>query len=130
MRWQRIVGLCLVLAASALPAQAQTKIPIGYGPSTVWVPAFVANDQGVFAKHGIDASLTLIPVGSNQPPALIADSIQVSGMNPTILLLADEGGADIQVIAGADEYTKDDTNGGLMVRNGETVRALADLRGK
>ena len=51
-------------------------------------------------------------------------------MNPTILLLADEGGADIQVIAGADEYTKTDTNGGLMVRNGETIASLADFRGK
>lgn len=130
MRWLGIVGLCLALLGAAPLAQAQTKIAIGYGPSTVWMPAFVAKDQGFFAKHGIDASLTLIPVGSNQPPALIADSIQVSGMNPTILLLADEGGADIQVIAGGDEYTKNDTNGGLMVRNGETVRSLADLRGK
>lgn len=132
MRWVIGLGLAVVLAASGAHADAQTpaKIAIGYGPSTVWMPAFVAKDQGFFAKHGIDATLTLIPVGSNQPPALIADTIQVSGMNPTILLLADEGGADIQVIAGADEYTKTDTNGGLMVRSGETINSLADFRGK
>jgi len=130
MHWRGMIGLGLAVLGLALPAQAQTKIAIGYGPSTVWMPAFVAKDQGFFAKHGIDASLTLIPVGSNQPPALIADSIQVSGMNPTILLLADEGSADIQVIAGADEYTKSDTNGGLMVRAGETIKSLADFRGK
>jgi NitT/TauT family transport system substrate-binding protein len=125
-----IIGLCVAALLAASSAAAQTKIAIGYGPSTVWMPAFVAKDQGFFAKHGIDASLTLIPVGSNQPSALIADSIQVSGMNPTILLLADEGGADIQVIAGADEYTRTDANGGLMVRIGETIASLADFRGK
>src|ERR1700761_1752333 len=128
MRW--VIGVCAAALLAASGAQAQTKIAIGYGPSTVWMPAFVAKDQGFFAKPGLDASLVLIPVGSNQPPALIADTIQVSGMNPTILLLADEGGADIQVIAGADEYTKTDTNGGLMVRNGETIATLADFRGK
>jgi NitT/TauT family transport system substrate-binding protein len=125
-----VIGFCVAALLTASSVAAQTKIAIGYGPSTVWMPAFVAKDQGFFAKHGIDASLTLIPVGSNQPSALIADSIQVSGMNPTILLLADEGGADIQVIAGADEYTKTDANGGLMVRTGETIASLADFRGK
>jgi NitT/TauT family transport system substrate-binding protein len=70
------VGAVLAAVTATAGAQAQTNIAIGYGPSTVWMPAFVAKDQGFFANHGIDATLTLIPVGSNQPPALIADSIQ------------------------------------------------------
>ena len=59
-----IIGLCVGVMLAAGAAQAQTKIAIGYGPSTVWMPAFVAKDQGFFANHGIDATLTLIPVGS------------------------------------------------------------------
>ena len=125
-----IAAIIVVMLAAVSGANAQTKLTIGYGPSTVWMPAFAAKDQGIFAKHGLDVTLQLIPVGSNQPAALIGDSIQISGMNPTILLFADEGGADIQVIAGADEYTKDDSNGGLMVRTGLEVKTLADLKGK
>lgn len=122
--------LGLVAVAAAPAAMAQTKVTIGYGPANAWIPAFVAKDQGIFAKHGLDATLQLIAIGSNEPVALMANSIQISGLNPTIVIFADEGGADIQVVANESVQTKSETDGGLLARTGSNLHLPQDLVGK
>jgi NitT/TauT family transport system substrate-binding protein len=114
---------------AALPAAAQTKIVVTYGPGYPWMPAFVAKDQGIFAKHGLDATLQFIAIGSNQPAALIAGTSQVAGLNPTIVLFADEGGADLQIIAGANGQSKTGSSGGALARAGLEIKRPADFRG-
>jgi NitT/TauT family transport system substrate-binding protein len=121
--------VALVLLA-ALPAQAQTKITVSYGPGYPWIPAFVAKDQGIFAKHGLDVALQFIAVGSNQPAALIAGTSQVAGLNPPIVLFADVGGADIAVVAGASVQSKHGTTGGVLVRPDANIALPADFKGK
>jgi ABC-type nitrate/sulfonate/bicarbonate transport system substrate-binding protein len=48
-------GLALLVlalaAAGSQPAAAQTKVAIGYGPANSWIPAFVAKEQGIFARR-------------------------------------------------------------------------------
>jgi NitT/TauT family transport system substrate-binding protein len=122
-----IVALLLLAAA---PAQAQTKITVSYGPGYPWIPAFVAKDQGIFAKHGLDVTLQFIAVGSNQPAALIAGTSQVAGLSPPIVLFADVGGADIAIVAGANGQSKKGTTGGVLVRPESKIAAPADFKGK
>jgi ABC-type nitrate/sulfonate/bicarbonate transport system substrate-binding protein len=52
-----IVALLLgaAIGLAALPARSQSKIAIGYSPTVDFVPLFVAQDQGLLAKHGLDA---------------------------------------------------------------------------
>ena len=76
-------------------AAMDTKVIIGYGFGSGWIPAFVAKDQGIFARHGIDATLQLIPNASNGPAALMGDSMQIAGLNPTSAILADDVAAPI-----------------------------------
>ena len=127
-----LIGMATVaaFAPAAVVAQtpaALTKVTIGYGPANSWIPAFVAKDQGIFAKHGLDATLQLIAIGSNQPAALMADSIQISGLNPTIVIFADEGGADIQVVANESIQTKTETDGGVIARADSGIHTPQDL---
>ena len=125
--------VAVLLAAAALlcsAARADTKLRIGYGPASAWIPAFVAKDEGIFAKHGIDASFEFIAVGSNEPAAMIAGSIDVGTLTPTILLFADEGGADLVAIAGAVVQTKDHPFGAVVAREGTGIKLPADFRGK
>ena len=125
-----IGGAVLALGIlAALPAVAQTKIVVSYGPGYPWMPAFVAKDEGIFAKHGLDVSLQFIAIGSNQPAALIAGTSQVAGLNPTIVLFADEGGADLQIIAGANGQSKTGSSGGAIARTGLAIKTPADFRG-
>jgi NitT/TauT family transport system substrate-binding protein len=127
--WYGWLGMAVAVLL-AWPAGAQTKVTIGYGPANGWIPAFVAKDQGIFARHGLDATLQLIAIGSNQPAALMANSIQISGLNPTIVIFADEGGADIQVVANESVQTKTETDGGLLARTGSNLHTPRDLIGK
>lgn len=122
--------IAALLVLLALPAQAQTKITVSYGPGYPWIPAFVAKDQGIFAKHGLDATLQFIAVGSNQPAALIAGTSQVAGLNPPIVLFADAGGADVAIIAGANGQSKQGTTGGVLVRPDTHIALPADFKGK
>jgi NitT/TauT family transport system substrate-binding protein len=128
----RLVIAFVLLACTAVSAVAQTKVIVSFGPGSAWIQAFVAKDQGMFAKRGLDVTMQLIPVGSNQPAALMSNSIQIAGLNPTIVLFAAEGGADIQVIAGANGQGKDPTRvtSGVVARNGSNIRSPADFIGK
>jgi NitT/TauT family transport system substrate-binding protein len=124
-------GAVIVFAMLAAgPAVAQTKLTVSYGPGAPWTPAFVAKDQGIFAKHGLDVTLQFIAIGSNQPAALIAGASQIAGLNPTIVLFADEGGADLQIIAGANGQAKTGSSGGAIARTGLQIKAPADYRDK
>jgi NitT/TauT family transport system substrate-binding protein len=127
---RRIFVLAAALIAAAAAAHADTKIKIGYGPASAWIPAFVAKDQGIFAKHGLDASFEFIPVGSNEPAAMMAGAIDVGTLTPTILIFADEGGADLVAVAGAVVQTKDHPFGGVVAREGTNIKAPGDFRGK
>jgi NitT/TauT family transport system substrate-binding protein len=126
-----VIGLAaFAMAFGAVGVQAETKITVSYGPGYPWIPAFVAKDQGIFAKHGLDVNLQFIAIGSNQPAALIAGTSQVAGVNPTIVIFADEGGSDIQIVAGANRQSKNASSGGALVRTGLEIKTPADFRGK
>lgn len=120
----------IAIAFAAQPAAAQTKITVSYGPGYPWIPAFVAKDEGIFAQHDLDVTLQFIAVGSNQPAALIAGTSQVAGLSPPIVLFADEGGADLTIIAGANGQSKKGTTGGVLARPEAKIDAPSDFRGK
>jgi NitT/TauT family transport system substrate-binding protein len=93
-------------AASALllssgGAFAQTKITIGCTATSDCASAMVAVDEGIFAKHGLDAKMMLIGINSNIPAAIISDSIQIGGPTATVFLQAVDGGLDLVEIEGA-----------------------------
>lgn len=128
MRGIGAMPAALLLCAAA--SHAGTTLRIGYGPASAWVPAFAAKDQGIFARHGIDASFEFIPIGSNEPAAMLAGSIDVGTLTPTILLFADEGGADLKAVAGAVLQTKDHPFGAVVARQGSGIKAPRDFSGR
>src|ERR1700744_2622840 len=68
--------------------------------------AMVATYNGVFAKYGIDADMTLIGINTNIPPAIASDSIQIGGPTSPVFLQAVDGGLDLVAIAGASAMDK------------------------
>src|SRR5580704_16492161 len=110
MSLRRIFALIIFAAAlvPALPAASQnlTPVKIGLGPAVDFLPAFVARDEGFFAKHGLDATLQVLPNPSVVPPMLVSDSVQISYATPPNLLLADDGGLDLVAIAGGARLVK------------------------
>jgi NitT/TauT family transport system substrate-binding protein len=116
VRLQIIVAVT-ALAASLATAQAQTKLNLGYGSASAWIASFVAADQRIFAKHGLDVAMHFVPSAATQPAAITAGSLDIGTFNAPLLFLADEGGLDLRIVAGGtSEQGKDKEMGRVMAR--------------
>lgn len=121
----------MALVATLVAACAQTKITLGYGSASAWISAFVAKDNGIFAAHGLDVTMTFVPSGPTQPAALTAGSLDVGTFNAPLLFLADEGGLDLQIVAGGtSEQGKDREMGRVMARADSGIKTAQDFRGR
>ena len=108
----KLTRACLVFALLGLmPAHAEpTKIKIACTATSDCASAMIATYDGVFAKHGLDAEMTLIGINTNIPPAIASGSIDVGGPTSTVFLQAVDGGLDLVAIAGASVMDPTESN--------------------
>lgn len=128
-RFFKSIAAALLLAALASPpAFAATKINLLYIPGSDFLPAFVAKDQGIFEKHGLDVDLSMAQNGSVISAALAADQAQIGVPTPPVLLQAHEQGLDLVVVAGATVLPFPKDAAGVIARGG--INGVKDLAGK
>jgi NitT/TauT family transport system substrate-binding protein len=118
-----------IAVAIAGSASAQQKITIGGTPNSGPATAMVAQTEGIFAKHGLDATYTLITINPSIPPALVSGSLQIGIPTPTTFLQAVDGGLDLVVIAGVANNAKS-TPLQIVVRKDGGIKDPKDLAGK
>jgi NitT/TauT family transport system substrate-binding protein len=119
------------LAALAMPALAETKITIGCTATSDCASAMVAVDQGLFAKHGLDAKMILIGINSNIPAAILSDSIQIGGPTESVFLQAVDGGLDLVAVHGASRMDPISNQAiAAFARNGAMLKEPKDFVGK
>jgi NitT/TauT family transport system substrate-binding protein len=128
MRFIAAAALAAVLVSS--PTHSHAQLLIGGTPNPEQVTAMVAEQQGIFKKHGIDGRFTIIPINPTIPAALLSDSIQVGAPTPTTLLQAVDNGIDLVVIAGASVNNPQGTGIGIVVRKDSGIKTAKDLQGK
>ena len=114
----------------AAPAAAQTKINLGYTQANAFMAAFVAKDQGFFAKRGLDVALQIVPQGSTIASAMAGGTLNAGTLTPPAFLLAVEGGIDAQVVAAATFQAKANPTIAVMAKEGSNIKTAADIRGK
>jgi NitT/TauT family transport system substrate-binding protein len=126
----RYLFAAFILLSPIAPAAGQTPMPIkvGLGPAVDFLPAFVARDQGIFAKHGLDATLLIVPTPSVVPPMLVSDSVQISYATPPNLLLANEGGLDLVAVEGAARLVKSNAKISFVTRSGVIIERAEDMK--
>jgi NitT/TauT family transport system substrate-binding protein len=122
--------LALAMSASATIAQDLTPVTIAYVPAVHFLPAFVSKENGCFAGKGIDATMTLIPIATNIPPALLSGSVQIGMSTASVILPAVENGLDLVAIAGASRMMKGNESISLVLQPEVTMNSAADLVGK
>jgi NitT/TauT family transport system substrate-binding protein len=127
-------GALLILAACHLAraAQADTKITLLYTPGDSFTESYVAKDQGIFEKHGLDVTLTVGQNGSVITAALIAGSAQIGAPTPTVFLQAHEQGVDLVILASANRNPVQPavSETGIVAREGSGIKTAADLVGR
>ena len=126
-----LAAAAAIAALLALPARAEdNKIVFGFSASTAFSTAFVAANEGIFKKHGLDVEMKLVPNSSTTPAALVADSLQVATPTAPITLQAIEQGLDLVVLAGGSYYTKGIEDVAIMVRPDSPIKTAKDFEGK
>jgi NitT/TauT family transport system substrate-binding protein len=125
-------GLAAGSAFFAKPALAQsvTKVTLGYTATSDFVGAFCAQEEGFFRARGLDVAFQLIPLNSNIPAALQADSVQIGGPTPSVMIQATDGGLDLVAVAGASFTSKNVPNYGFIERAGAGITSAKDAEGK
>ncbi len=123
-------ALLLGLAAVSADARAATTIRVGYSNVSGFAGLFIAKDQGLFAKQGLDVEPVLIALNSTMPAALVGGSLQIAGPTPPVFLQAVEGGLDLVVVAGCSVNDTSQSGQGVVARTGVVIKTAKDFEGK
>ena len=118
-----LAALAIVLLPSS--ASAQTKLRVAY-PTTVGSMGilWVTKDAGLFDKYGLDVSLIYISGSSKIVQAMLAKEIPVSEIAIPAVIQANQAGADLVMLAGANHKPGQK----LMVK--PIIKRTEDLKGK
>lgn len=131
MRMLKSAGLALTIVAATFAQDVSAqKIVLGFSASTAFSTSFVAANEGIFKKHGLDVEMKLVPNSSTTPAALVADSLQVATPTAPITLQAVEQGLDLVVLAGGSYYAKGIEDVAIMVKPDSPIKTAKDFEGK
>jgi ABC-type nitrate/sulfonate/bicarbonate transport system substrate-binding protein len=122
--WLTIV-LALAIASEGHAATAMRKIVIGHAALNARVaPLWIAEDQGFFAKYGVQGNAIFIRQAPVLVAALTAGDVQAAYTGGTTVLTAVTGGADLKTIATLTNKL------GYDVVSAPSIKSAKDLRGK
>lgn len=130
---RKILGLVVAAASVAImgPAWGEgMKLAIGYVPNGDFTPVFIAQDKGYFAKAGLDTTLTPIPIPTNVPSVLTAQSIDVGPTTAVNLFQTAEGGLNLVAITGYNRNMAGKEPAQIVMRTGIAYNGPADIAGK
>jgi NitT/TauT family transport system substrate-binding protein len=132
---RRTALAALAAAAAAVlapPAQAQapTKVDIAYVPVADFIPVYVAQELGLYKKHGLDAKITAIPLAPTIPAAITAGSIQIGMTTPPIFLQARAGGLDLVAVSALSWEFAASPQLTLVAKKGDGIKTAKDFEGK
>lgn len=133
-RWTSFVAATAAfcwLLPSGLAAQDKPLTPVraAYVPVATWLPAWVALDKGIFAKHGL--AVTLSPIQNlSLLPGTVGRQFEFAASTPTDLIKAVAGGLDVVATAGEAIEVKSNPTTQVIVRRESGIKSAADLKGK
>lgn len=147
-RWMRAstVGLALLTAASVSACggdsgssssggsggSSPTKVKVGVIPIVDVAPIYLGKQQGFFRDENIDLTLETGQGGAAIVPGVASGQFQFGFSNIISLLLAQQRGLGIKVVAAGDSTTGkvDGDFGAVVVPKGSGITSAKDLAGK
>ncbi len=119
-----ILGVTAISACSSPQASKSDTVTLGFSAWPGWFPWQVAQEQGLFAKNGLNVELRYFDSYTDSINALSGGVINANSqtLNDTISSLS--GGAKLKVVLVNDNSTGNDK---IIAREG--INSVADLRG-
>lgn len=134
---RRLVLICaafaVALAAAGGPARAQTapKLRVGVMKIAGLTDSYIAEQQGLFKKHGVDVELVPIANGSAGISALQGGSLDVTLAIPSWAMSADERGFGlVEVYQNEIAHATPPDSGGMLVAKSSPITKVSELAGK
>jgi ABC-type nitrate/sulfonate/bicarbonate transport system substrate-binding protein len=95
-----VLALALLPGTAADMALAASKVVISFaGINPRQTPLWIAQEQGFFAKHGVDADVVFIRTGPIQVAAVSSGATQLAYAGPASILGATSSGTELRMIA-------------------------------
>lgn len=125
-----LIGTLLALVVAVAPLRAEeTKLRVAYVPSLTWLPAFVAQERGLFAAHELDITLTPIQNIALMPPS-VGKGFDLASATLPGLIKAAASGLDVVAVAGGNLSSPENPGAALLVRGDGDIATLTDLKGR
>ena len=119
-----LIGCLIVVGQSSSFAAEPTKLLIAHGAISNNVePLWIAKEQGIYRKYGIDAELVFIIAGRAMQ-AMLAGQVPVGTVGATHVVNANTGGGDFTMILGMQN-----TLDYLFIAR-PNIKTAEDLKGK
>ena len=130
-----LLGLALAGCSASPPARANAdpaaepvalRLGVGFGsPSPLFMPIYVAAEQGYFAQQGVQVDVAHLG-GSLFVQAATGGDIQMGAISTAAAIAGIARGAPLKIVA----VVLDRPNWVVLARQGSTVRGPTDLKGK
>lgn len=130
-----LAALVLVAALFLWLHNAPTSDPssfrVGYQPTMLYLPLFVAEEQGFFRKRGLQIELVRFGSANEMAQALAARQIDATGMSSlTVLANLEANSPGTFRIYLLEVLTAELSPDAIVVPPASEIRSLVDLRGK
>jgi NitT/TauT family transport system substrate-binding protein len=124
VRKATLAFLCLLaLALPPSPALAET-LHVGYVSRDLnYLPFFIAQKKGFYAREGIEVDLIAIGRADLQLQALVTGDLHFALINPDGVIVINEKGANLKVVAGSSNAAP------YVLVGGKNYKKIEDLRG-
>jgi NitT/TauT family transport system substrate-binding protein len=102
-QFKLVATLCAVIVSAVIQfetASAQTKITIGYAAvSPRTTPLYLAQEQGLFAKYGLDPKIVLVRAAATLVATLVSGEMDVGYTGGTSVLGAAGQGSYLKILS-------------------------------
>jgi NitT/TauT family transport system substrate-binding protein len=120
-----VAGALIVGLSNGTPAAEKIRVAF-VSPSPTQSPPWIAKEIGLFAKHGLDAEIILLPGSPRLVQTLIAGDIDYAIVGATAVMRARMRGADVVILATTANFS----NMKLLIGRNSGIRQLEDLKGR
>lgn len=131
MKLLRFALVATLLGGGAASAQDTLKLKVAAAGGTLHAPIFVAVEQGLFEKHGLDAEIVMFQTGVEMINGLLAGSHDVNTMGSIPFLSGASNGFPLVLIGHLHgDALKDNYVDNVGIASAAGINSIEDLKGK
>ncbi len=120
-----LLALCALASCTSTPDAPRHRITLGFSAWPGWFPWQVAQDQGLFARNGVEVELKYYESYTDSLNALATGAIDANSQTLNDTLASMSGGAKQTIVLVNDNSTGNDK---IIARDG--ITSIGDLKGK